>query len=99
MGNVDLPQKNEAKYLCMDLNRRLTWAKHIKSKRKQLNLNETNELATCKKTNTINRKQTPPIQSSTQTHNDLWNSAMGGQPPIPTSKSSCASNRSLSNPF
>jgi hypothetical protein len=38
MGNVDLPQKNEVKYLCMHLNSRLTWAKHIKSKRKQFNL-------------------------------------------------------------
>jgi hypothetical protein len=33
---------------------------------------ETNELAT-QKINTINRKQTPPIESSTQTHTDLWN--------------------------
>jgi hypothetical protein len=38
---------------------------------------ETNELATRKKIHTINRKQTPPTQSSTQTHMDLWNSAMG----------------------
>jgi hypothetical protein len=34
---------------------------------------ETNALATGKKINTINKKQTPPIQS----HMDLWNSAMG----------------------
>jgi hypothetical protein len=33
------------------------------------------ELVT-RKINTINRKQTPPIQSSAQTHMDLWNSAM-----------------------
>jgi hypothetical protein len=38
MGSVDLPQKNEVKYLAMHLDRRLTWAKHIKPKRKQLNL-------------------------------------------------------------
>jgi hypothetical protein len=38
MGNVELPQKNEVKCLGMHLDRRLTWAKHIKSKRKQLNL-------------------------------------------------------------
>jgi hypothetical protein len=37
---------------------------------------ETNAPAT-RKINTINRKQTPPIQSSTQNHMDLWNSAMG----------------------
>jgi hypothetical protein len=38
---------------------------------------ETNGLATQKKIGTINRKQTPPIQSSTQTHMDLWTSAAG----------------------
>jgi hypothetical protein len=38
---------------------------------------ETNALATRKKINTINRKQTTPIQNSTQTHLDIWNSAMG----------------------
>jgi hypothetical protein len=38
MGNVDLPQKNEVKYLGMHLDRRLTWTKHIKTKLKQLNL-------------------------------------------------------------
>jgi hypothetical protein len=32
---------------------------------------------TRKQNNTINRKQTPPLQSSTQTHMDQWNSAMG----------------------
>jgi hypothetical protein len=37
---------------------------------------ETNELAT-RKINTINRKQTPPIQSSIQTHMDIWNLFMG----------------------
>jgi hypothetical protein len=37
-GNVDLPQKNEVEYLGMHLDKRLTWTKHIKSKRKQLNL-------------------------------------------------------------
>jgi hypothetical protein len=40
MGSVDLPQKNEVKYLGMHLDRRLTWAKHIKTRRKQLNLKE-----------------------------------------------------------
>jgi hypothetical protein len=37
--NVDLPQKNEVKYLGIHLDRRLTWAKHIKSERKELNQN------------------------------------------------------------
>jgi metal-sulfur cluster biosynthetic enzyme len=38
MGNVDLLQKNEVKYLGMHLDRRLKWAKHIKSERKQISL-------------------------------------------------------------
>jgi hypothetical protein len=37
----------------------------------------TKVLATRKKINTINRKQMTPIQSSTQTHMEQWNSAMG----------------------
>jgi hypothetical protein len=41
MGSVDLPQKNEVKYLGMQLDRKLTRAKHIKTKRKQLNLEAT----------------------------------------------------------
>jgi hypothetical protein len=36
MGDVDLPQKNEVKYLGMHLDRRLAWAKHVKTKRKQI---------------------------------------------------------------
>jgi hypothetical protein len=38
-GYVDLPQTNEVKYLGMHLDRRLTWEKRIKTKRKQLNQN------------------------------------------------------------
>jgi hypothetical protein len=45
---------------------------------------ETNTLSTRKKINTINTEQTPFLQISTQTHMDVWNSAIGGQPPIPT---------------
>jgi hypothetical protein len=78
MVSVDLPRKNEVKCLCMHLDGRLTLPKHMKTKRKELNLKgETSGLATRNKINTINRKQTPPIQNSTQTHMDLWNSATG----------------------
>jgi hypothetical protein len=34
------PQKNEVKYLGIHLERRLTWAKHIETERKQLNQKE-----------------------------------------------------------
>jgi hypothetical protein len=34
MGDVELPQKNDVKYLGVHLDRRLTWAKHIKAKKK-----------------------------------------------------------------
>jgi hypothetical protein len=78
MGSVDLPQKTEVKYLGMHLGRRLTWEKHIETRRKQFNLKEkyVYALAT-RKINIINRKQTASTQSSTQTHVHLWNSAMG----------------------
>jgi hypothetical protein len=45
--------------LGMHLDLRLTWAKHIKTRRKQLNLKTV--LATQKKFKTINRKQAPPL--------------------------------------
>jgi hypothetical protein len=38
---------------------------------------ETNELATRKNINSINRKQTASMQSSTQTRIDPWKSVMG----------------------
>jgi hypothetical protein len=38
---------------------------------------ETNALAARKKINTVNRKQTSPIQSNTQISMDLWDSVMG----------------------
>jgi hypothetical protein len=43
---------------------------------------ETNVLATQKKINTINIKQTP-TQSSTQNKMDIWNSAQPLVPPLP----------------
>jgi hypothetical protein len=76
IGNAQLTQKYEVKYLGMHLDRRLTWAKHVKTRTARPK-SETNALATRKKINTINRKQTPPTQSTTQIHMQQRNSAMG----------------------
>jgi hypothetical protein len=38
MDNVSLPQVNKVKYLRIHLDRKLTWKKHITTKRKQLNV-------------------------------------------------------------
>jgi hypothetical protein len=55
------------------------------------------KLAT-RKISSINRKQTPSVQSSTETHVFLWN-AEWGQPPIPMSKYSSAFNPRISDPL
>jgi hypothetical protein len=49
---------------------------HQNNKKTAQPISETNALAT-RRINTINRKQTPSIQSSSQTNMDLWNSALG----------------------
>lgn len=38
INNSEIPQDNHAKYLGMHMDRRLTWQKHIRTKRKQLDL-------------------------------------------------------------
>jgi hypothetical protein len=99
MGNVDLPQKNEVKYPGMHLDKRLTWAKaHQNQKKTAQPTSETNALAT-RKINAINRKQTLPIESSNSNTYGLMEFSYGGQPPIPTPKSSSAFNPRRSDPF
>jgi hypothetical protein len=97
MGNVVLPQKGEVKYLGMHLNRRLTWAKHIKAKRKQPNL-KAKQMQWI-----LGRRSTLSILSKLLLYKAVLKSTVefsyGGQPPIPTSNFSSVFNPGLSNPF
>jgi hypothetical protein len=79
----------------MHLDRRLTWTKHIKTKRKQL-------ILTAKQMQwLLGRRSTLSIERKLLLYKavlkPIW--TYGGQPPIPTSKSSSAFNPRLSNPF
>jgi hypothetical protein len=76
MSNADLPQKYEVKYLGMHLIRRLAWAKDIETKRKHLN-QTAKQMNGYLEGNQHYQQKATPIQSSTQTHMDLWNSAVG----------------------
>jgi hypothetical protein len=87
------------KYLDMHLDRRLTWAKHIKTKRKQLNLKakQMNWLLGSRSTLSIESKLLlyKAVLKPIWTYGiQLW-----GQPPISISKSSSAFNPRLSDPF
>jgi hypothetical protein len=73
MGNTELPQKNYAKYLGSISVETDTGKAHQNQNKTAQPKSEKDSVTTWKKINTINRKQTP-IQSSTQTHMDLWNS-------------------------
>jgi hypothetical protein len=95
MSNINLPQRNELKYLDMHFKSRLTWAKHIKSKRKQLNLKAKQMFWL------LGRRSTLPTESKLLLHKAVLKPirTYGKQPPIPTSKSSSAFEPRLSDPF
>jgi hypothetical protein len=73
LNNEHLPQADEVKYLGMHLDRRLTWRKHITTKRKQLDLKLQNIYWI------ITRKQTPSLQSNSKASMDLWNPTVGNR--------------------
>jgi hypothetical protein len=56
MGNAALPQNKEVNHLDMHLDRSVTWAKHIKTKRNHLNLK-------AKQMHWLLGKSTVPIES------------------------------------
>jgi hypothetical protein len=83
----------------MHHDRRLTWAKHIGTKSKQLNLKAKQMLWV------LGRRSTLSIESKLHLYKAVlkprWTNGfqLWGQPPIPTSKSSSAFNPKLSDPF
>jgi hypothetical protein len=95
MGDVALPQKNDVKYLGVHLDRRLTWARHIKAKRNQLNL----KVKKC--TGYSERDQHYQLKVNCYYTKQFSNPSVltafsyGGQPLIPTLKYPSASNRRL----
>jgi hypothetical protein len=79
----------------MHLDRRLTWAKHIKSKRKQLNLKAKQMHWLLRRRSTLSTESKLLLYKAVL--KPIW--TYGGQPSIPTLKSSSAFNPRLSDPF
>jgi hypothetical protein len=73
INNTHLPQQ-DVKYLGLQLDRRLTWCKHIFAKKKQLGMTHT-------KMHWLSRWKSTLIYlhiwSNTQTNLDLWNTTVG----------------------
>jgi hypothetical protein len=72
---VLLYPNKEVKHLAMDFDRRLTWAKHIKARRKQINLQAKQLHCLLETDQHYQQKATAITQSSAHTHLDFrhWN--------------------------
>jgi hypothetical protein len=71
---TQIPVKSEVKYLGLQLDRKLTWRKHIQTKRQHLDLKVQAPRSTLP---TLPLKQTSPLQMYPQARVDMRNSAMG----------------------
>jgi hypothetical protein len=78
INDIKIPVQTEAKYLGLHLDQNLTWQKHVKTKRQQLNFKTSgNVLASASQIQVICRKQTSTIEMHYKTHMDLRYTAMG----------------------
>jgi hypothetical protein len=76
INNVQLSQDDDAKYLGLNLDRKLTWHKHIFAKRKQLGITLTKMWWLIGRKSTLHKQQTSHIYN-TQTNLDLQNTTLG----------------------
>lgn len=78
LNDHPLPRVSEVKYLGLHFDRRLTWANHIRKKKKRTgHKTSANVLAPGQKVQTIAQKQSRDIQSNPEAHLDIWHPAMG----------------------
>jgi hypothetical protein len=78
VNNIHLPRTEEIKYVGLYLDRRLTWHKHIFTKRKQPGIAfNKNALVTRTQIKTLYKQQIPHLQNYTQTNLGLRNTTLG----------------------
>jgi hypothetical protein len=77
INDVQLPQSDDVKYLGLHLDRRLTWHKHIFTKRKQLGLTLTKMHWLLERKSQLSTTNKLLLYNNTQTHLDLWYTTLG----------------------